>query len=818
MKKLLALVLAMVMTLGLATVGTSAAFSDADSIEYKEAVDVMSAIGVLAGMDDGSYNPTGILTREQAAKIVAYMLLGKSGADSLSAAAAPFSDVAADRWSAGSIVYCTSRGIIAGKGNGTFGPTEELTGYAFAKMLLCALDYDAAIQGYVGNEWQINVAKDVLSAKLNSGLTSVPLSQPMTREQAAKMALNCMNATIVTYATKGTTVTTTDGTSVVMGASSPVKNGGLFRATYWDKLTKNTTPNATVNNRPATTWIYKSETVGVYPDSPVVTFTESKTDSEVTNALTAYNLTAQTPALITNGMSGGVNTADTAAEIAAATGRGTLVEVYANSNNEVTYVTAENAVIATVNTINKTAKTVKLADAKAGTLFAEITETSDVYADVSGLSLGDKVLVTFTGATTNGATVRSVAVPETVVGTATYSGTNKVTVGGADYKATAYLTAASLAGYITTLGTQNYVLYMDKYGNVAFADTNASSAVDYAYVIDYSKDGTAKTGFTYNVQVLKADGAKEWFEVGQFNGEDISKDAAVTALTGTSIDNVTGYANGAIITYKELSDGRYNITFANDTGIASTTLTKNSTSITSANVKANDKTVFLFKNSDGTYASYTGIKNLPSKTVSGATIVANCGDTAAFAKMIVVRAGTKAQTAAAITYVVSESGSKNSLVNGTSYYTLKAIVDGQVKTLYCDNAATYDVSKFYDNLSYTDEEYGILDNNSGAAVTAIAAADVSKYYKADLNIGTGIVVDDETLTVDAQDYAMDPSNFSVYYYDVTEDDMVEVSLGASNIFKTDGSTSAVVIMDAKTDGSGNPTGIATAIVVVGKLA
>ena len=37
MKKLLALVLALVMTLGLATVSSSAAFSDADSIEYEEA-------------------------------------------------------------------------------------------------------------------------------------------------------------------------------------------------------------------------------------------------------------------------------------------------------------------------------------------------------------------------------------------------------------------------------------------------------------------------------------------------------------------------------------------------------------------------------------------------------------------------------------------------------------------------------------------------------------------------------------------------------------------------------------------------------------
>ena len=63
MKKLLALVLALVMTLGLATVGANAAttkYADADSIEYKEAVDVMSAIGVLEG-DEGGFRPSDTL-------------------------------------------------------------------------------------------------------------------------------------------------------------------------------------------------------------------------------------------------------------------------------------------------------------------------------------------------------------------------------------------------------------------------------------------------------------------------------------------------------------------------------------------------------------------------------------------------------------------------------------------------------------------------------------------------------------------------------------------------------------------------------------
>ena len=72
-----------------------AAFTDASTIKYTEAVDVMSTIGVMNGMDAGAFNPTAKLTREQAAKISCYLTMGQTAADSLKATAAPFKDVAA---------------------------------------------------------------------------------------------------------------------------------------------------------------------------------------------------------------------------------------------------------------------------------------------------------------------------------------------------------------------------------------------------------------------------------------------------------------------------------------------------------------------------------------------------------------------------------------------------------------------------------------------------------------------------------------------------------------------------------------------------
>ena len=82
MKKLLALVLALVMSMSLVTI-SNAAFKDADKISNKEAVDVMAAVGVLAGYDNGEFGATDTLTRAQACKIIAYLDLGGKTADAI---------------------------------------------------------------------------------------------------------------------------------------------------------------------------------------------------------------------------------------------------------------------------------------------------------------------------------------------------------------------------------------------------------------------------------------------------------------------------------------------------------------------------------------------------------------------------------------------------------------------------------------------------------------------------------------------------------------------------------------------------------------
>ena len=124
MKKLLALVLALVMSMSLVTI-SNAAFKDADSIDYKEAVDVMNAVGVFVGDEKGNFNAKENLTREQAAKIIAYLELGSKAADAM-VGGNTFTDVASSRWSAGFIAYCAQAGIVSGVGDGKFAPAGQL--------------------------------------------------------------------------------------------------------------------------------------------------------------------------------------------------------------------------------------------------------------------------------------------------------------------------------------------------------------------------------------------------------------------------------------------------------------------------------------------------------------------------------------------------------------------------------------------------------------------------------------------------------------------------------------------------------------------
>lgn len=283
MKKFLSLVLALVMTMSLVTISAGAKdFTDNDSITYDEAVAVVSEVGIVDGYADGKFNPTNTLTRQAAAKIICNLILGPTTASELHADTAPYKDVPANGEFAGYIAYCAKRGIISGYADGTFRPGGTLTGYAFMKMLLGALGYDATLEGYVGSNWSINVAKQALGIGLNKGLEGEFNGiKAVTREEACLYAFRTLQADLVEYGQRLTT--NINGTEVTLSSGgAQTKKWGVnqsqqtrvnnireddviqFAEEYFRKLEKK--PDTDDFERPAYTWIYDKNEIGTYVD------------------------------------------------------------------------------------------------------------------------------------------------------------------------------------------------------------------------------------------------------------------------------------------------------------------------------------------------------------------------------------------------------------------------------------------------------------------------------------------------------------------------------------------------------------------------
>ncbi len=209
---MLTLVLTLAMLLSVMVVGAGAAtFGDQESITNKEAVDACVALNIIGGYEDGTFRPTGNVTRAEMCKMICVALNGGKEPTMGSNLINTFNDVGKDHWAAPYVEYCVSQGIVGGVGGGRFDPNGNITGTQAAKMLLCILGYNASIQGYVGNDfWETKINVDAAQKGLYEGLSSIDASTALNRDQAAQMIWNALNAYEVEYIT--TLVPGPDGT------------------------------------------------------------------------------------------------------------------------------------------------------------------------------------------------------------------------------------------------------------------------------------------------------------------------------------------------------------------------------------------------------------------------------------------------------------------------------------------------------------------------------------------------------------------------------------------------------------------------------
>ena len=202
MKKLLAMVLALVMTLSLAVSANALKADEKINDNYAEAVAVLDGMGVFKGYEDGSFKPENKITRAEVATIIYRIYtqdLAKNDKSGLYASYNKFSDMAGAGWAAGYIGYCANAEFVKGYPDGTFKPSGNVTGYEVLTMILRAIGYDKNGE-FSGADWALNVAKyaEQLGILKNVAKTT-NLGAPATRELVAEMLFQAIQKNQVTY-------------------------------------------------------------------------------------------------------------------------------------------------------------------------------------------------------------------------------------------------------------------------------------------------------------------------------------------------------------------------------------------------------------------------------------------------------------------------------------------------------------------------------------------------------------------------------------------------------------------------------------------
>ena len=683
MKKFLSLVLALVMTMSLVTVSAGAKdFTDSSKINYKEAVDVMSAVKVIDGYAEGDFRPANTLTRGAAAKIICNLILGPTTAEALVADAAPYSDVPTTNTFAGYIAYCAKEGIISGYADGTFRPAASLSGYAFMKMLLGALGYDAETENYTGNNWSINVAKRALNIGLDDDLTGdFNGVKAVNREEACLYAFNTLKATMVEYENNNSVtvngITFTNKSTAKEMANTGKTDGNIgdkdgkmqFAEKYFTDLKDYTVTNDFA--QPATKWTLKAEKIGTYDKTADQTYTGEVKLGDIYSDL---NMSSKDSAeYYIDGTSQAKQDVKKGNDAKVGVGNGATTYVYHDEDtNDVTICTVNTY----VGTVSKSVAATKSKDAYI--VVANASKTAPANFDgkyETDEEFDDDAVVLYTFSE-SAKEIKSVKVAEKVTGEVTKIVADKsYTLGGTVYKISKKI---GYDGDVTVSTKSDYNFYLDNDGNVIYVEEDEFVSNDYAMVLAIEGD----SAFTdARVKLLKADGSTKTYDTDKnYTKKGIAQGDIVTWSYDEKADEVTlkEVAGGTAKQGTYRVGGNNTTTFVMENSKASVKVADNDS------IYANSKTVFVVKNSDGDYDVYTGIKAAPDITANGAKVYAAyyC-KTADMATVMFIDASASGVTITGnnskTLYLAGESQSKkiSDKDSKVDYYEVNAVIGGE---------------------------------------------------------------------------------------------------------------------------------------------
>ena len=626
MKKLLAMVLALVMTLSLAV--SANAFKDDKSIsdDYAEAVAVLNGMGVFKGYEDGSFKPEGNITRAEVATIIYRIYtadVAKNDKSGLYATYNKFSDMAGAGWAQGYIGYCANASLVKGYPDGTFKPSGKVTGYEVLAMILRAVGYDKNNE-FSGADWALHVAQTAQQlGVLDNVAKTTDLNAPASRELVAELLFQGIQKAQVTYTPAfGYVANSVVGAQKTLGE----QNFGL-------KLS--TTATADVWGRPSNVWTYntgdKKTTVVA---KAVATYTTKVDECDIAKDLGitsakpiegayidgvsyAKNLTS---ADVTSNRYATINPLATTSYVGA---QGRLFEVYKDAKTIVmidTFLAKGTKVTAA-----STDRNGHVTDATVDLKVYQVNDTGidEAGVEAEGFTVGQYVLVTMTVDTASPVVQTVEAATVTPMGQLknwSYAyGTTAATTTLADtkYNDADKFYVGNVKGIAYTATAWDSIV--DSYGNLIGM---VASSVNYVVVgkISWKHDNSTVAGGKALADLVLADGTK-------VAGATIaSVDNAVTTnynsgvvevLTAEVADDYTNnnaYYN-RIFTYSVNADGSYDLvkycdaTNVNSHNTGAVTITKGKTSTIAGftnTVVANTDTMFLVmdKDSNGNYTYY----------------------------------------------------------------------------------------------------------------------------------------------------------------------------------------------------------------------
>ena len=658
LKRALSLALASVMLMGMMVVGSSAAsFPDVDDQDHVKAIEVLSAVGVIVG-DNGNFRPDDSVSRNEMAVIMAKLILGTYEADSY-VGSHPFTDVPS--WASRYVAACYNSGIISGRGEGIYDGNSTVTAVEAAAMMLRALGYEDLSKG--ASQWDQPVAAKANEISLFAGLSGAS-NTPMDRNSVAKLALNTLQATMVTTERSGQDITLPDGTTIASARNytevesdkdgyakaidqTPGSKTGTYTVQLGEKLydgklkLDNSEPDDF--GRTGGLWKLSGKEICFSADTPTATFTDRFTYKDLYNALGSALVKdiQDGNAIVTYWLDGdddadglySNNTedadyglddlyADRTKTDKHLGDRGMLVEVYVNDDNDkVDVVMVETYLAQVEGDYDKDDEELEL-NMLTGAVNDETLKLED-FGNLADFSDEDYVLVTVA----NGE-IKSIALAEIVTANVDkYTKNTSVTLDGTayNYNKNFYNTVAGNTNKDMTYDiNENAVVIMDGYGFI-IGLKEAEGSSDYVFINAFDDEGRFSST-TYLAEAFFTDGTKDTITLDKVDGKGIASRPSTSQIV---LKDGGATKGPGWYTYTKTSSDKYRLT--SETNVGGTAFTSTGLKVvengkvnirydnTAANiVRANNSTVFLV-NDDDDISVFTGVKDAPTVTTAAAT-------------------------------------------------------------------------------------------------------------------------------------------------------------------------------------------------------